>query len=264
MYLRHGYEFIDEFIIQQHFQRFTSNKYRHPQPFYFFFWVLPLMTIPWLPFFIAAIFERVRDIFRAARDTSPEDTADTSKTLRIFAVSWTLVPVLFFSLSGSKLPGYVLPALPGAVLLSAEFVWRFVRRGGTRTLAVQLTAALVFLVTIALLIWTVPNFARADSVKEMIAAAADQGYDTQKVIGFYTISYNAEYYAAGRLVRSDDGKQKEFVSVGEIAAEAARDNSRSVLVLTPPKFVTALESDLFTYDVLDNNGELAIIAVKLR
>ncbi|MEP6789402.1 MAG: phospholipid carrier-dependent glycosyltransferase, partial [Acidobacteriota bacterium] len=44
MYERHGYQFIDEFIIQQHFQRFTSNKYQHPQPFYFFLWVLPLMT----------------------------------------------------------------------------------------------------------------------------------------------------------------------------------------------------------------------------
>ena len=40
MYLRHGYEFIDEFFIQHHFQRFTSNKYQHPQPFHFFLWVL--------------------------------------------------------------------------------------------------------------------------------------------------------------------------------------------------------------------------------
>src|SRR5688572_26775099 len=48
MYLRHGWEFIDEFFIQHHFQRYTSNKYLHPQPFYFFFLVLPAMTFPWL------------------------------------------------------------------------------------------------------------------------------------------------------------------------------------------------------------------------
>ena len=52
MYLRHGWEFIDEFFVQHHFQRYTSNKYKHPQPFHFFFWVLPLMTIPWIPFFL--------------------------------------------------------------------------------------------------------------------------------------------------------------------------------------------------------------------
>ncbi|MFL6468997.1 MAG: ArnT family glycosyltransferase, partial [Pyrinomonadaceae bacterium] len=45
MYLRHGWKFIDEFYIQHHFQRFTSNKYQHLQPFYFYFWVLPLMTL---------------------------------------------------------------------------------------------------------------------------------------------------------------------------------------------------------------------------
>ena len=61
MYLRHGWQFIDEFIIQQHFERFATNKYQHPQPFYFFFWVLPLMTIPWLPFFLWAVWKTIRD-----------------------------------------------------------------------------------------------------------------------------------------------------------------------------------------------------------
>ena len=44
-----GHQFIDEFFIQHHFQRYTSNKYLHPQPFWFFFVVLPLMTLPWMP-----------------------------------------------------------------------------------------------------------------------------------------------------------------------------------------------------------------------
>ncbi|MEO6051050.1 MAG: glycosyltransferase family 39 protein, partial [Pyrinomonadaceae bacterium] len=63
MYQRHGYGFIDEFFIQHHFQRFTSNKYQHPQPFYFFLWVLPLMTLPWLPFFLAAIWKLCKRFF---------------------------------------------------------------------------------------------------------------------------------------------------------------------------------------------------------
>ena len=46
MYLRHGWDFIDEFFIQHHFQRFTSNKYKHPQPFWFFFAIFPLIDHP--------------------------------------------------------------------------------------------------------------------------------------------------------------------------------------------------------------------------
>ncbi|MDQ2746397.1 MAG: glycosyltransferase family 39 protein, partial [Acidobacteriota bacterium] len=57
MYQANGWKFIDEFIIQHHFQRFTSDKYQHHQPFWFFFVVLPLMTLPWLPFFLISIWD---------------------------------------------------------------------------------------------------------------------------------------------------------------------------------------------------------------
>jgi 4-amino-4-deoxy-L-arabinose transferase-like glycosyltransferase len=42
--------------------------------------------------------------------------------LNIFLVIWMIVPVAFFSLSQSKLPGYILPALPAAALLIAEYL----------------------------------------------------------------------------------------------------------------------------------------------
>src|SRR5438445_2346735 len=138
MYERHGYQFIDEFIIQQHFQRFTSNKYQHPQPFYFFLWVLPLMTLPWLPFFFASIWQSIRKIFqRKDAKTQSENYKNPpayagGSDLFFFSISWLLVPLVFFSFSGSKLPGYILPAVPGAVILTATFVFKLVQ--GSRKL----------------------------------------------------------------------------------------------------------------------------------
>ena len=41
-----------------------------------------------------------------------------------FLVAWLVVPVIFFSLSRSKLPGYILPAVPAGTLLVAEYVRR--------------------------------------------------------------------------------------------------------------------------------------------
>src|SRR5207237_10711811 len=38
-----------------------------------------------------------------------------------FLVIWILIPVIFFSMSQSKLPGYILPALPAGALLVAEY-----------------------------------------------------------------------------------------------------------------------------------------------
>jgi hypothetical protein len=38
--------------------------------------------------------------------------------LRVFSLAWLLLPIIFFSFSGSKLPGYVLPACPRSRCLS--------------------------------------------------------------------------------------------------------------------------------------------------
>ncbi len=37
---------------------------------------------------------------------------------------WLLLPIVFFSLSQSKLPGYILPAIPAGTLLLADFIQR--------------------------------------------------------------------------------------------------------------------------------------------
>src|SRR5271166_1869376 len=48
--------------------------------------------------------------------SSPEDS------WRLFVLIWMLVPVLFFSASQSKLPGYILPAVPAGALLVTEYL----------------------------------------------------------------------------------------------------------------------------------------------
>jgi 4-amino-4-deoxy-L-arabinose transferase-like glycosyltransferase len=64
--------------------------------------------------------------------------------LRVFALAWLVVPIVFFSLSGSKLPGYILPALPGAALLAGERLSRFVRGEGSN-IVMRFTGTLALL-----------------------------------------------------------------------------------------------------------------------
>jgi 4-amino-4-deoxy-L-arabinose transferase-like glycosyltransferase len=45
--------------------------------------------------------------------------------IRVFALVWIVVPVVFFSLSKSKIPGYILPALPAAALLIGDRIIAF-------------------------------------------------------------------------------------------------------------------------------------------
>jgi len=105
---RHGWVFVNEFFIQHHFARYLSNKYHHPQPFYFYPAILLLLTLPWTPFLVDALMRLGRWRWRG------NDVADQ---LLVYCFAWIVFPVLFFSFSGSKLPGYILPVLPAALIL---------------------------------------------------------------------------------------------------------------------------------------------------
>ncbi len=266
MYLAHGFTFIDEFFIQHHFARYTSNKYSHPQPFYFFLWVLPLMTLPWLPFFLASIWNFVTvqsSKFKVQSQSS--DFLFSTSPLFLFSFSWLLIPLIFFSFSGSKLPGYILPALPAALILIAIYVWHFVQKSYKRKLLVQISALAMFaLVWLALQFFTA-SYTNSDTVKHLMETAGSQGFTDEKVLNLHTISHNAEFYAAGRLIRDADGKLKKFLGVHEVLEEIKHQTGKNVLVLVPLEYLKELtDSDLVSARVLGDNGELAIVLVNAK
>ena len=111
-------EFFRVFFLQQNLARFTSNLYHHPQPFWFYLPVALLALVPWTVFAIAALVDAIRDWrFSTQQPPAQED-------LRTYLAIWFLTPVVFFSLSHSKLPGYILPAIPAATILLADFILR--------------------------------------------------------------------------------------------------------------------------------------------
>jgi 4-amino-4-deoxy-L-arabinose transferase-like glycosyltransferase len=142
---RHGWAFVDEFFIQHHFARYTSNRYHHPQPFYFYVPIIMLMALPWTPYLIEALFGARRWRWRAD---------DAVSKWRVFGLAWLVVPILFFSASGSKLPGYILPALPGAVMLMGERLARAIRgQGGLRSARVAGALMVLLGLGVAVYLW---------------------------------------------------------------------------------------------------------------
>ena len=116
-------EFFRVFILEHNLARFSQDVYHHHQPFWFYLPVFLLAMMPWTLVLIAAVFERARLIWSERKEAfaSPEDSWP------LFLLIWMLVPILFFSASQSKLPGYILPAVPAGGLLVAEYL--AVRRG---------------------------------------------------------------------------------------------------------------------------------------
>jgi 4-amino-4-deoxy-L-arabinose transferase-like glycosyltransferase len=256
MYLAHGQGFIDEFFIQHHFQRYTSNKYQHPQPFYFFWWVLPAMTVPWIPFLLTAIWN-VRN-WRSGIAQIPVDY------LRYFALAWVIFPVFFFSFSGSKLPGYILPALPGAMILIGDRIRRFVSNHEYNEWLIFGLSSGTILTCFLLLSFLVKDVASHETVKYLVEKADADGYRNAKILSLHRISHSVEFYGAKRLVRDETGKLKRFESVQELVEEMKKDGQPAA-VLIPLENVNQLtESDLVTGTILADNGELAIVGVNLK
>ena len=110
-------QFFREFILEHNLARFSSNLYHHRQPFWYYLPVTLLALMPWTVYVIAAFVEAVRLWWAQHRDVLPEP--DLEWQFSVFASCWLILPVLFFSISQSKLPGYIVPAIPaGAVLLA--------------------------------------------------------------------------------------------------------------------------------------------------
>lgn len=93
-----GKEFMEQFFIKHHFMRYTGVISGHRGPIYYFIPVLVTGMFPWIVFFINGL-KNLKD------------------TLALFCFVWFCFIFLFFSFSTTKLPNYILPAIPAFSIL---------------------------------------------------------------------------------------------------------------------------------------------------
>jgi 4-amino-4-deoxy-L-arabinose transferase-like glycosyltransferase len=105
-------DFFRIFIIQHNFKRFLTPEFQHIQPFWFYVPVLLVALLPWIVSF-TAIIAGARRVWNSGEWLNPPN---------LFFGCWATFPILFFSLSKSKLPGYILPTIPPLGLLLARCV----------------------------------------------------------------------------------------------------------------------------------------------
>jgi 4-amino-4-deoxy-L-arabinose transferase-like glycosyltransferase len=237
---RHGWGFIDEFFVQHHFARYVSNKYHHPQPIYFYPAIMLLLTLPWTVFFVEALVKARGWTWRGA---------DKLNIVRVFSLAWLLLPILFFSFSGSKLPGYVLPALPAAALLIAD-----VLRKRKPAVLIGIACATVVLVLVVLT-FAAERFAKSESVRDLLVLADAHGFANAPVLAQRSDDRSAEFYAYGRVVYNAQG---EPVTFDEISIDEARARGGKFVVLIPVEYVENFR-DSPGIEVIGDNGRTAIL-----
>jgi len=136
-------------FIYESLERVGTTTHGRTAPWWFFLAVAPAAAFPWTVPAVAGLRDAVRDW---GRRRTPEARA------AVFAGAWALVPLVFFSLSQSKLSHYYLPALPGVALAAGLVLARGGAKGRAWRVAV-VAAALLALVAIAILA-ALPNLGR--------------------------------------------------------------------------------------------------------
>ena len=126
------------FFLEHNLERFATNRFQHHQPAWYYLTVLLIGLMPWTVMAIRALVDAI-DVSIAewkvrrnpARYLGHSRAGDAFPE---FLVIWAIFPILFFSFSGSKLPGYILPSIPPITILTADYLNRIRRQGLPRWL----------------------------------------------------------------------------------------------------------------------------------
>jgi 4-amino-4-deoxy-L-arabinose transferase-like glycosyltransferase len=103
-------EFPHFFFIHEHFERFTSDVHGRTKSNWYFFAVFAIGTLPWL-------FSSINGLIKPPFSWRAEaGKFEASRLLWVYAI----FVFFFFSISHSKLPGYILPMFPALALLVGE------------------------------------------------------------------------------------------------------------------------------------------------
>jgi 4-amino-4-deoxy-L-arabinose transferase-like glycosyltransferase len=148
--------FADFFFIREHLLRYTQPEHRRPGPWWYFVPIAIVFLMPWLPAIVVALARRIR--------------APSSSGFDVQRFAWCSAAAIFvfFSLSSSKLPAYIMPAIGAvAIAVAAPLGRRFAA-------AVRVTAwtLVVCGVAGALLAAPATRFITVAMVRDEVAAGA--------------------------------------------------------------------------------------------
>jgi len=117
-------EFLHFFFIHEHWQRYTSGVHSRPGPLWYF---VPLVVGGFLPWI--GLFPRLWTAMRTPAD------GEARFRPALMAGIWAIAIFVFFSLSRSKLPGYIVPVMPALGILAGVALARLDARTWARQLA---------------------------------------------------------------------------------------------------------------------------------
>ncbi len=206
---RRNPDFFRIFIIEHNFKRYLTPEFQHIQPFWFY---VPVLLIAFAPWTLALVWSALFGALRAWPQRRPSDAT-------LLAICWIIFCLVFFSISKSKLPGYILPTVPPIGLLLSRAYVRLVPQEG-RTFRLLLLVGAIPTILVAAVLWSL-HF----GVERFTATAATGAGWFLLLFGLANLLLASRKTATRRLVRprltlrcSDPRDSPFFQSPGAIVS----------------------------------------------
>jgi len=128
--------FFREFFFEHNLERFATNRFQHEEPFWYYGVVVLLAVMPWTVLSVKALTDGLQTSIAEWRlrrlNPSKPKPSRPGDAFPEFLVLWAFIPIIFFSFSRSKLPGYILPSIPPITILTGDYLYRCRERGLNR------------------------------------------------------------------------------------------------------------------------------------
>jgi 4-amino-4-deoxy-L-arabinose transferase-like glycosyltransferase len=112
MWTKHGNEYLMGFFVGDNYERFATDRFNDPRPWWFYLPIAAGGLLPWTGLFTVWLGPLLQFLTRR-RDIG---------TVELRLLLWAVLPFLFFTLSVGKQPRYILPVLPPLAILLASSV----------------------------------------------------------------------------------------------------------------------------------------------
>jgi 4-amino-4-deoxy-L-arabinose transferase-like glycosyltransferase len=172
MWAQHGTEYLTGFFVGDNFERFATDRFNDPRPWWFYLPIAAGGLLPWTPLALTWIGPVLQFLTRR-RDVG---------TLDLRLLLWAALPLVFFTLSIGKQPRYILPILPPLAILLASSViertseWRSLdgarrRPRPNRAVVLGCLTGGAFLLALAVLLYRAqPLFLNVSSFNTLVVA----------------------------------------------------------------------------------------------
>src|SRR3989304_1825222 len=169
-----GWEYIDAFFIKHNVTRFTGVVSGHRGAVYYFIPVILIAFFPWsafLPQILYRYFPRSRK----------RGAVDPEESLTLFSIIWFLVIFIFFSISKTKLPGYIVPLSAPLAIMAGRLWYEYIYPDNEVHTEKGLKYSFVFLIILSLIIAAgagilTPYLTNSEAVLKQFQEPVEWGY----------------------------------------------------------------------------------------